>query len=114
MSLAQRQVALTIVGLFVLQLLWHGLLVPASQGAWLIAALFALPIIPALMLLARRHRRAGFWGSVAALLYFCHGVMEAWSSVQARVPAFIEITLSVWLIVAASWDGMRARFARKL
>lgn len=114
MSIARRYAMLGIAALFVLQFLWHGYLLPPEQApAWLIAGVFALPILPAAILAILRHPQAGFWGSVAALLYFCHGVMEAWTDPEARPLAWLETALSVWLIVAASWDGMKARFQRK-
>lgn len=111
MSAAYRQAASAIVALFGLQLLWHGVLLPPGQApAWLVAGLFVLPILPAVLLVIRRHRRGPFWGAVAALLYFSHGVMEAYAAPEARWLGLIEAALSVWLIVAASWNGLRARF----
>ena len=114
MSPARQQAAFAIVALFALQIVWHGVLSPPAHGAvWPTTALFALPIVPALVLSLLRHRRAAFWGSVAALLYFSHGVMDAWDGGQTRVLALVEAALSIWLILASSWDGMRARFAKK-
>jgi len=110
MTLSQRYAALGIVALFALQFFWHGLLLPSG---WLIAALYALPILPAVALLLFRHRRAAYWGAVAALLYFSHGVMEAWADPAARPLALTETTLSVWLIVAYGWDGLQARMAKR-
>lgn len=114
MSIARRYAMLGMAGLFVMQFFWHGFLLPPQRApAWLIAGAFALPMVPAVLLAILRHPHAGFWGSVAALLYFCHGVMEAWTDPEARPLALLEAGLSVWLIVAASWDGMKARFRRK-
>lgn len=114
MSLARRYAMLGIAALFSLQFFWHGFLLPPARGhAWWIAALFSLPILPAVVLGLLRHPRTAFWGGIAALLYFCHGVMEAWADAQARPLALLEIALAIWLVLAASWDGMRARFVRK-
>jgi uncharacterized membrane protein len=110
MSLSQRYAALGIVALFALQFLWHAILLPSG---WLIAGLYALPILPAVILLLLRHRRAAYWGAVAALLYFSHGVMEAWADPDARPLALAEAALSVWLIFAYGWDGLQARLARR-
>jgi uncharacterized membrane protein len=110
MSLSQRYAALGIVALFALQFLWHGLLLPVG---WLIAGLYSLPILPAVVLLLLGHRRAAYWGAVAALLYFSHGVMEAWANPEARLLALTEVALSVWLIVAYGWDGLQARIAKR-
>jgi uncharacterized membrane protein len=113
MSPAARLAAVAILGLFALQLAWHGWLKPPVHAApWVMAGVFALPILPAVVLLALRHRRAEFWGALAALLYFSHGVMVAWAQPGVLGLALAEVALSAVLVVAASWDGMRARFAR--
>lgn len=112
--MAKQLTAVGILGLFVLQLAWHGWLAPPVHSPpWAMALFFAAPILPALVLLALRHRRAGFWGALAALLYFSHGVMAAWASPDVRGLALLQVALSALLVVAASWDGMRGRFARR-
>ena len=114
MNLSQRNAALGIVAMIALQFFWHSfLLPPALSSRWLIAGLFALPMLPAMILLLRKHRRAAFWGAVAALFYFSHGVMEAWANPPARLLAIAESALSVWLVVSASWDGLSARRAAR-
>ena len=79
----------------------------------LAVVLAVLPILPALVLFALRHRRATFWAAVAALLYFCHGITEAWVDRSVWPLGLAEAALAAWVVVTASWDGMRARFARK-
>ena len=86
---------------------------PVRLPRALAAALHLAPLLPALVLLLLRRRAATFWGAVAALLLFCHGVSEAWSEPAARTLAGAEIVLSVLLVFAASWDGLRARLARR-
>ena len=114
MTTARRIAGLAILAMAALQFAWHGLLAPpASMSPWLLAAVFAAPLLPALVLLAKRSARAPFWGALAALLYFCHGVMIAWAAPAERTLALVETALAAVLIVAASWDGMRGRFARK-
>ena len=114
MSAATRLAWAAILGLFALQLAWHGALAPPVHAApWVMVLFFSLPILPALVLVLLRHRRAGFWGALAALLYFSHGVMAAWSSPEVRGLALAQVALSALLVVAASWDGMRARFKRR-
>lgn len=111
MSAGYRCSAAAILALFLLQLLWHALWFPPTLApAGLVTALFVLPILPAVILLIGRRRQAPFWGSVAALFYFSHGLMEAWATPELRLPALIEAALSVALIVAASWGGLKARF----
>lgn len=102
-----------ILALFALVLAWQLWLAPPQRiPAAIAATLHALPLLPALLLLLRGHRAAPFWGAVAALFLFCHGVSEAWSAPQVRSLALLEILISVVLVVAASWRGLIARFAR--
>ena len=114
MSPGYRYAGLGIASLLALQIVWHAwLFPPMSAPPWLITALFALPLLPSTWMLIRRDRHAPFWGAVAALLYFCHGLMEAWATPDVRWLALTETALSVLLIFAASWGGLKARFARK-
>ena len=113
MTAAARVASATILALFALQLAWHGWLSPPMKAApWPVAAFFALPILPALVLVLIRHRRAGYWGALAALIYFSHGVMAAWSSPGELWLGLAQAALSALLVVAASWDGMKARFSK--
>lgn len=114
MSAATRVATAAIAALFALQLAWHAWLSPPTQAdAWPVALFFALPILPALVLALLRHRRAGFWGALAALLYFSHGVMAAWASPGELWLGLLQAVLSAVLVVAASWDGMRSRFSKR-
>ena len=114
MSPAKRVAAAAILALFALHLAWRLWWVPPTQAApWAMALYFSLPILPAVVLVLLRHPKAGFWGALAALLYFCHGVMLAWSEPAVRTLGLAEALMSAVLVVAASWDGMRGRFAAK-
>jgi len=114
MSLSRRYAALGILALLVLQWLWHGWLLPPERvQPWLVALLFSLPILPAAILVLLRHRQAGYWGGVAALLYFCHGIGESWAVADAWPLGLTEAALSVGVVVAGSWEGIRARFGKK-
>ncbi len=89
-----------------LQIAWHGLLLPPTRMPVAIALGFSLLPL-ALPLLAIRHpQRALFWAGLVSLLYFSHGVMEAWSAPAERALALAEIVLSVLLIAAL---GITAR-----
>ena len=113
MSLSGKYAALGMTALLALQLLWHVFLLPPERSsAWLVAALFCLPLLPGLLLLIARKPSAIFWGGVAALFYFCHGIVEAWTVADSRPLALCEIALAIWTIVAGSWLGMKARFSR--
>ena len=112
--IARTIALLGIFGLLLLQVLWHAVMAPPlSATPWIYAAFFCIPLLPALFLFALRHRAAFLAGGVAALLYFCHGVMVAMSVPQLNGLALTEVALSVLVVVAASWNGLRARFARK-
>lgn len=111
---ARTLAAFGILALVLLALVWHLWWLPPQQvPAWLAAALHAVPMLPAAVLVFRRRRSAPFWGSLGALVMFSHGVMEAWVSPQARVPALIEVALALLVIGAASWSGFWHRFGRK-
>jgi uncharacterized membrane protein len=103
-----------IFGLLLLQWLWVGVIAPAGPGSpWIYATFMSLPMLPSLALLAGRHRSALLVGAIAALWYFCHGVMTAMSEPSVRSLALVEVALSVLVVVAASWNGLSSRFARK-
>lgn len=99
-----------ILALALLQPAWHLWLAPST---WLppifVVVVMSLPILPAVLLGLFRRPSAGFWGGVAALLYFSHGVMELWSNPAVTALAWVETLLSVGLVVAASWRGLQAR-----
>ena len=114
MTRAAGITAVATLALFALQLAWHGWLAPPARvEPWAMALFFSAPLLPAVALVLLRHRRAGFWGALAALLYFCHGVMVAWAAPGVLGLALAEAALSAVLVLAASWDGMRARFAAR-
>ncbi|MFC4727928.1 DUF2069 domain-containing protein [Coralloluteibacterium thermophilus] len=111
---AHRLALLGIIALTVLQPVWHVWLMPPRQAdPGMTALLFSLPLLPVLVLGMLRRPSTTFWGSVVALLYFVHGVTEAWGSDGVNPLALIEIALACGIVLAASWTGMRARFARR-
>ena len=103
-----------ILALALLQPVWHLWLAPST---WLppvfVVVVMSLPILPAVLLALFRRPSAGFWGGVAALLYFSHGVMELWSNPAVTALAWAETLLSVGLVIAASWRGLQARAAAR-
>lgn len=93
-------------GLVVLQLLWHGwLLPPHSMSVLLVLAITLVPLLLPLAAL-RNPRRALLWVGILALFYFCHGVAEAWSAPTERTLAVIEIALTL-LLIGALGAGVR-------
>jgi uncharacterized membrane protein len=103
-----------LLALLALQILWHGLLpVPRSALGW---SAFAIAVVPLLLLLpgAWRARPAPlFWANLVCLLYFCHGVSEAWTEPAMRGWAFLEIALSVTVVSAYGAFGLRSRRAAR-
>lgn len=93
-----------------LQVAWHGLLLPPTQIPVAIALGFSLLPLALPLLAIRRPQRALFWAGLVSLLYFCHGVMEVWSAPAERLPALIEVVLTVLLIGTL---GTGARMGRK-
>ena len=56
--------------------------------------------------------KATFWAGVLGLFWFSHGVMIAWSHPEQAGWAWTEIVLSLVIIIAGSWPGLRARFGK--
>lgn len=99
-------VSIALLSLAVLYLAWFRD-DPQRLASWLV---FALP--PLLLgSIAWRSPLARFWAAVFALGWFSHGVMSAWTQPAHRGFAAGEIGLALLVIGAASWNGLRARFA---
>ncbi|MDN5782835.1 MAG: DUF2069 domain-containing protein [Luteimonas sp.] len=76
---------------------------------------FALPPLLALAAVLRGGNAASkgrFWAGVLGLFWFSHGVMVAWSRPADAGWAWGEIVLSLTIIVAANWPGLRAKFRK--
>ena len=103
-----------VLALFALQWLWHGALFPPAGDAWYwLAVVFSLPLALMALALWRRRTSARYWSGVGALLYFSHGVTEAWTVEAARSLGLAEAALSVAIILAANWVALSARFKRR-
>jgi uncharacterized membrane protein len=111
---AHRLALLALLANTLLLLAWYGWLAPArTLPAGFVLALLLAPGLPGVALAVLRHRKAAFWAGIGALFWFSHGVMEAWTEPAVRHLALTEIALSMLIVGGASWDGLRARFARK-
>jgi uncharacterized membrane protein len=84
--------------LTVLQVLWHGWFFPPTRMP--LAMVLGITVIPLLLPVFSLpdKRRALLWVGILSLFYFCHGVAEAWSSPSERIPAVLEIGLTLLLI----------------
>lgn len=113
MSGAHRLALAAFIALATLQVVWYGWWFPStslSRSAAISLALvwFALPLLAARISANAAMLVAG----LISLLYFSHGVMELWANPQERVPAGLEILLSLIVVVFAglpSWQKARAR-----
>ena len=106
--------AALVFALLLLAVLWQSVLIPPQRVPVMLAvALHVAVLIPATVLFLLRRPSATFFAGLAALFLFCHGVMEAWSAPPARLWAGLEIVLATALVFASSWNGLRARLARR-
>jgi len=95
--------------LVLLQLAWYGWLFPPRLvPAWLVLAIAVVPLLLPLGAL-RDVRRALLWTGILSLFYFCHGVAEAWSAPAERIPALVEVALTLLLIGTLGAGVRRAR-----
>ena len=102
------------------RLLAIALLLLAALFAWGFRAQLGVQLfiaLPPLMLAVALWLRIGtaaFWAGVFALGWFSYGVMEAWTlSGSARVFALTIVALSLVIVGASSWGGMKARFGKR-
>lgn len=101
--------ASSLAALALLYLLWH------RHDAHFGAALLVF-VLPPLLLLAgvlRGWPAAPLWAGIAALFWFSHGVMYAWSHPELGAYPWAGIALSLVVVFSASLPGMRARFTRR-
>ncbi len=104
----RRPLAVFLLGLALLYVLWF------ARDQHAVAALLVFVLPPLLLSIAawRGWSRAGFFSGVAALLWFSHGVMVAWTDAGLRSFAMGEIMLALGIVYASSIDGIRARFGK--
>ena len=105
LRIAHGAALLALAGLFAAWFLGRGHLATA------LLVFIAPPLLLAAGVFAGS-RLAGFWSGVLGLLWFSHGVMEAWSEPATRLLAVIESILAVAIVLLASWPGLAARFGR--
>lgn len=103
-----------LLAMLALQVAWHGLLPPPrSLLGW---SAFVVAVAPLLALLPGAWRARPtplFWANLLCLLYFCHGVSEAWTTPAMRGWALLEIALAVLVVSAYGAFGLRSRRAAR-
>lgn len=95
--------------LAVLQVVWHGWLLPPQTMP--VAAALAIALVPLALPLAywRQPARALLLAAMLGLFYFCHGVAEAWATPSERPFALAEITLAVVLVLSCARKPRRRK-----
>ncbi len=88
-----RLCQLALTGLIVLQLLWHGWANPVPAEAAADLSLALLPLLPIAAAWAFKGKGPWVYGGIAALIYFCHGVMEAVVTPATRGWSGTEVAL---------------------
>ena len=101
---------LTALSLFGIALAyWHGM--RPDMGAVLA---FAIPaLLLSVMVALRRPAAANLIAGVFALGWFSHGIMVAFVESDHRVWALIVALLSLVVVLAVSWVGLKVRKAKR-
>ena len=94
------------IGLGALFLLWPLLVSPRPTGSdWIGPGLMVIVLLLPACALRQSTQRALLWVGVLCLFCFSHGVAVAWSTPAARLPALIEVALSLALIGVLGWQA---------
>jgi uncharacterized membrane protein len=87
-------------GTFTLLVAWYAWLAPSTHfPVALVLLLLVTPLLFPLRGLLHARRYTIAWSCFLALLYFTHGVIEAWHSVDTRMLGLVEIALTTaWFV----------------
>jgi uncharacterized membrane protein len=109
MTTSRKILAFALFALSVLYSVWF------HDDKHRLAAMIVFTLPPLLLLVGvlLGNAKASFWAGVFGLFWFSHGVMLAYSNPGVRVYAWIEIVLSLTIILASSWSGLSAKFGKK-
>lgn len=89
-------------GLWLLLPLWYGWIHPPQLVSLpMVLGILMFPLIFPLKGLVTGNRYTYTWGSLVALIYFAHGVLEAYTEQQLRGIAAVEIFLSMMFFSGA-------------
>lgn len=111
LQLSRWAVLIGYFGLFVLLLLWFTVLVPSVNfPVSLTLLIFVGPLLLPLRGLLYQRSYTHAWTAFLVLIYFTHGVVEAWSNPAERWLAGLEIIFSLLLLCGCVWF---IRFAAK-
>ncbi|HET7611025.1 MAG TPA: DUF2069 domain-containing protein [Rhodanobacteraceae bacterium] len=109
---AQRIGSAAWAALALLQVAWHAWLFPPATMP--VAAALAIALVPLALPLAywRQPQRALLAAGMVGLFYFCHGVAEAFAASAARPLAWVEIGLTVALVLSCARKPRRRKAVR--
>lgn len=102
------------IGLLITIIIWYFFISPPQHT---LSVIFSICYVLILLLpvpgLFKKTSSVYMWSSYLMLIYFAHGIIEAWANtiVEEKVLAFIEMGLSSIFFVAAT---MCFRYARQL
>jgi uncharacterized membrane protein len=88
---------LSYIALIVVLVTWYGLLYPAP----VLLVLLLLPLIFPLKGILQGNPYTHAWSSFLILLYFIHGIVEAYANPTVRVWALLEVLFSVSFYIGA-------------
>ncbi len=108
-SRALRVGLAALLALVLLQLIWHWPDAEAGTNGWLLLAVTVIPLLPGLWAALGNLRRGVLIGGICCLLYFCHAVVVAWAESAERIPALIELALTLVVIASLGWDARHYR-----
>ena len=100
------------LALLALVAVWAGRLAEGvATPAWARVAVATAPLLVTLPGLLQARPRALVWASLVVLVYFTHGVVEAWAGPR-RLPALLEIVLACLTFAGCALEA-RARRLRQ-
>ncbi|MDH3526571.1 MAG: DUF2069 domain-containing protein [Gammaproteobacteria bacterium] len=98
------------LGTLALLVAWYSWLAPSKHfPVSLVLLVLVLPLFAPLRGLLHRRRYTIAWSCFLALLYFTHGVVEAYVSDAARHLALLEVVFSsLWFLAAMAYVRVTA------
>jgi uncharacterized membrane protein len=89
-------------GLFILMMLWHTVLVPATvMPVVLVLLMTVTPLLLPMRGLLNGKPKSCAWAAYVSMLYFVHGAIETYSNSDERLYASLEVIFSLMLFLGA-------------
>ena len=95
--LSRRLTLSSYIALILVLITWYGLHTPAP----LILVLLLLPLVFPIKGLLKGNPYTYAWSSFLILLYFIHGVVEAYANPPVRILALLEVLFSITFYIGA-------------